>query len=66
MDNYPKIKVRKRGADTCTDYLMLLFSLRFTPVPPCIGDAEDDRIENAVEHNLELINTRRVEAEQYV
>ena len=50
-EHYPKIKVRAKGADTCTDCLIYLNSLKFLPDPVAYGITED-ALEELVEKSL--------------
>ena len=52
-DNYPNIKVRAKGADTCSDCLKLLHSWKSGDNGTCVPIGEDDGAQQEVEDAMD-------------
>ena len=63
--NYANIKVYKRGADTCTDCLMFLNAINFTPSTPPDTDNKE-AIEEAMDTMLTKVEEKRQAAADQV
>ena len=61
--NYPNIKVRKKGADTCTDCRLFLNSINFCPETIPVGENE---LNDAVDGALSTLDKRKKEARDHV
>ena len=64
-DHYPKIKVRAKGADTCTECLMYVNSLKLLPAPVVDGITEDT-LEELLETAMTEKAEKRNESKQHV